>query len=131
MERGVTVPGGNLERAVLRVLWGKGAASVREIHTQMRGQFALGYTTIATILDRLHAKKLVSRRRAGLAFVYRPRVPAATVERALARRLVERLLDPEPRPAIARLVDAVESYDPQLLDALAREVARRRSRRGP
>lgn len=116
----------------MRTLWEKGSASVREIHERIGVPAGLVYTTVAKVLDRLYAKGLVSRRRVGLAFTYRPRLHRDAVERALTRRLVASLLEAEPRPAIARLVEEVESVDPELLDALAREVAaRRRSRRGP
>ena len=48
-----------------------------------------------------------------------------------ATHLLGRLFGDAPRPAIAMLVEAVESLDPELLDELGRAVtARRRSRRG-
>jgi predicted transcriptional regulator len=67
----------------------------------------------------------------GKAFVYRARVQQSAFDHARAREAIEKLLGPAPRPAMAALVDAVESTDPDLLDELARLVAaRRRSRRG-
>lgn len=89
------------------------------------------YTTTAKVLDRLHAKGLVSRKRVGKAFFYRAAVEREIVERARAKKSIGGLLGLQPRPAIATLVDAVEAIDPDLLDELARVVAaRRRSRRG-
>ena len=89
----------------------------------------LVYTTIAKVLDRLCVKGLVTRRRAGRAFVYRPGVDRTAVERSLAREAVTRLLGGEPRPAIAALVDAVAAHDPDLIDELARLVAIKRGAR--
>ena len=131
MKRSVPLPGGNLEYAVLVALWELDSASAREIHARVGEPEGLVYTTIAKVLDRLHAKGLVSRERSGKAFVYRAKVPRELVDRARARAALGRLLGPEPRPAMATLVDAVESMNPKLLDELARVVeARRRSRRG-
>jgi predicted transcriptional regulator len=125
------IPGGQLEQAVLVALWELGRASTREIHARVGEPNGLVYTTTAKVLDRLHAKGLVARERAGKAFVYQPKVKREIVERAHARHTLRRLLGLEPRPAIAALVDAVESLDPELLDDLARAVnARRRARRG-
>jgi BlaI family penicillinase repressor len=91
----------------------------------------LVYTTTAKVLDRLHAKRLVSRERKGVAFVYRPRVAQSVVDSVRARAMLTRLLGAAPRRAVATLVDAVESLDPNLLDELADAVAaRRRSRNG-
>jgi predicted transcriptional regulator len=124
------LPGGELEYAVLVALWDLGAASAREVHARVGEPANLVYTTIAKVLDRLHAKRLVSRERVGKAFVYRPNVRRETLERARAMDLLGRLFGDAPQPAIAMLVEAVESLDPELLDELGRAVAaRRRSRR--
>ena len=118
-----------MEHAVLRVVWDLGSASAGEVHTRIGKPRQLVYTTIAKVLDRLCVKRLVTRRRAGRAFVYRPGVDRTAVERALAREAVTRLLGGEPRPAIAALVDAVAAHDPDLIDELARLVAIKRGAR--
>jgi predicted transcriptional regulator len=112
-------------------LWEFGSASARDIHTQVGEPERLVYTTTAKVLDRLHAKRLVSRERKDMAFIYRPRVARAVVDGARARAFLTRLLDPAPRSAVSTLVDAMESLDPKLLDELAELIAtRRRSRHG-
>ncbi len=126
------LPGGDLEYAVLAKLWELGSVSARGIHTQVGAPQGLVYTTIAKVLDRLHAKHLVSRERLGLAFVYRPSVARALVDNARARELLTRLFGPTPHAAAATLVDAMESLNPQLLDELATAIAaRRRAKYGP
>ncbi|MGH7781216.1 MAG: BlaI/MecI/CopY family transcriptional regulator [Candidatus Binataceae bacterium] len=125
------LPGGDLEYAVLAKLWELGSASARNIHTQVGEPQGLVYTTTAKVLDRLHTKRLVSRERKGMAFIYRPRVARVVIDAARARAFLTRLLGPAPRSAVATLVDAVESLDPKLLDDLAEAVAtRKRSRNG-
>ncbi len=125
------LPGAGLEYEVLAALWEASDASARELHERIGTPAGLAYTTTAKVLDRLHAKGLVARRRVGKAFRYRPSAPRTSVERARTKESLGRLLGAEPVPAIARLVEAVEDLDPDLLDELARAVqARRRSRRG-
>jgi BlaI family transcriptional regulator, penicillinase repressor len=125
------LPGGDLEYAVLSKLWELGSASARDIHQQVGEPAKLVYTTTAKVLDRLHGKRLVSRERKGMAFIYRPRVARVVVEAARARAFIARLLGPSPHSAAATLVNAVESLDPKLLDELAEIIAaRRRSRNG-
>lgn len=131
MKRSVPLPGGELEYAVLGALWELGKATAREVHDRIGAPNRLVYTTTATVLDRLHTKGLVSRERHGKAFIYTPSVNRETIEKARAAKTVGGLLGSEPGPAIATLVEAVESIDPDLLDELARVVAaRKRSRRG-
>jgi len=130
-EDGVRLPGGALEYAVLFSVCERGTASARDVHLEVGEAGGLAYTTIAKVLDRLHAKGLVARKRKGMAFVYRPRMPRRVIEFARARQSLRTLLGSAPRPAVATLVEAMESLDPGLLDELERAVAgRRRPRHG-
>lgn len=131
MPQHVSIPGGELEYAVLSAVWDRGTASAPEIHAAVGEPRELAYTTIAKVLDRLFAKGLLSRRRGGKAFVYTARVSRERIERARAGETLRRLFGPSPRPAIATLVEAIEEIDPELIDELSRQVsARRRSRSG-
>jgi predicted transcriptional regulator len=125
------LPGGDLEYVILTAVWDGGPISGREIHTRVGAPRGLVYTTVAKVLDRLHAKGLIARRLVGKAFVYTPKISRERIEHARASATLRRLLGSEPQPAIATLVDAIEDIDPELIDELSRQVAaRRRSRRG-
>lgn len=125
------LPADELEYAVLAKLWQLGSASVRELHEQVGAPAGLVYTTTAKVVDRLREKDLIRREGSGRAFVYRPKAAREAVEGARARNAVGRLLGTAPHAAVAALVEAVESVDPQLLDELERAVAaRRRSKDG-
>ena len=126
MKSPLRLPGGDLEYAVLAKLQELGSASVRDIHMQVGEPKGLVYTTTAKVLDRLHAKRLVSRERKGMSFVYRARIARAVIDAARARAFLTRLLGSGPRSAAATLVDAVESLDPNLIDELAEVIASRR-----
>ena len=120
------LPADDLEYAVLAKLWQLGSASVRELHERIGAPQDLVYTTTAKVIDRLREKGLVQRQRRGAAFVYRPRVARAEVERARARNALTRLLGPAPRAAVAALVEAVDDLDPALLGELEQAVAARK-----
>ncbi|HEY4177131.1 MAG TPA: BlaI/MecI/CopY family transcriptional regulator [Kofleriaceae bacterium] len=123
-------PGGALEYAVMAAVWELGSASAPEVHERCGQADGLAYTTTAKVLDRLFAKKLVVRGRVGRSFVYRAAVPREVIDRERTTTALTTLFGNEPRPAIATLVDAVEAIDPDLLDDMARELRKRRSRRG-
>jgi predicted transcriptional regulator len=129
VDRQVPIPGGRLEYAVLATLWTAGRLTAREIHERVGGPLDLVYTTTTRVLDRLHAKGLVDRRRRDGVFVYKAAIARSDVERARISQTLGALFGAQPRPAMASLVDAIEALDPALLDELARTVAaRRRSR---
>ena len=75
-----------LELDCMNTLWPLGEATVREIRDRLAARRARAYTTIMTIMDRLARKGVVERRKAGRAYVYRPRL---TAEEARAHALVQ------------------------------------------
>lgn len=62
------------ERAVMQVLWADPEQELRVRDVVDRLANGTAYTTIMTMLDRLHGKGLVSRRRVGRAWSYLPEV---------------------------------------------------------
>lgn len=125
------LPADDLEYAVLAALWELRVASVRDLHERLGIPAGNVYTTTAKVVDRLRDKGLVTRRREGGAFAYRPAIGRSEVERARARQLLNRFLGPGPRAAVAALVDAVGEIDPRLLEELERAIRdKRRSGHG-
>jgi predicted transcriptional regulator len=121
------LPGGKLEYAVLTALWESGVATALDVHRRVGVPLGLVQTTTARVLDRLHAKGLISRERNGKRFDYR--ALAARPDRARLSAALSGFLMRAPSPAMASLVDAIESIDPALVDELARAVERRRGSR--
>lgn len=79
---------GPLEQAAMDILWASpdGRMSVRAVAAEL--DHRLAYTTVMTVLVRLHRKGLVSRRRAGRGYQYRPRLSrTAYVARRMAAAL--------------------------------------------
>ena len=131
MKRLPPIPGGDLEYAVLVALWDLKRASARDIYSRVGVPNGLVYTTVAKVLDRLLDKKLVARQRKGMAFIYTPGTSREVVERARAQKTLMGFFGAQPRPAMAALVEAVDSLDPELLHELESAVRRRRRSRGP
>ena len=103
---------GELEAAVLAGLQAAGSAlSPGEVRDRLGGDLA--YTTVVTILSRLHAKGVLVRRKAGRAFVYQP----VADEPGLAARRMAQVLDAEPdrEAVLARFVSGLSGTDEDLL----------------
>ena len=130
MAERISLPGGELEEAVLACVWSAEQLTVREIHQRVGEPRGLVYTTVGRVLDRLLAKGLVARVLVGRTHMYRAGAERVVVERAMMRSRVARLLGIDPLPAMAALVDAVEEIDAALLDDLARQIDARRKERG-
>ena len=118
---------GRLEALVMECLWRSDEAlSVRDVAARLDGPWA--YTTLMTTLDRLFKKNLASREPKGRAFVYRARLSRTDLGvHALKTAVSDIDAGTDTRDlALAALVDALESHDPDLLDSLDRLVREKR-----
>ena len=82
-----------------------------EVRDRLGGDLA--YTTVVTILSRLHDKGVLGRRKAGRAFMYQP----VADEPGLAARRMAQMLDAEPdrEAVLARFVSSLSGTDEELL----------------
>jgi predicted transcriptional regulator len=115
---------GELEADVLAALW---RADQPLSPGQVRDQLGadLAYTTVMTILSRLHDKGSVTRSRVGRAYVYTP----AFAQAELAASQMRELLDSgdDRAEVLARFVGSLTSEEERTLATLLRRAARRRS----
>jgi predicted transcriptional regulator len=103
---------GELEAAVLAVLQEAGSPlSATEVRVRLGG--GLAYTTVVTILARLHGKGVLRRRKNGRAFCYEP----ADDQAGLAARRLARMLDAEPdrEGVLVRFVSSLSEADEELM----------------
>jgi predicted transcriptional regulator len=78
------------ELAILRVLWARGACTVREVHDAMSSSRSVGYTTTLKTLQIMTEKGLTVRDEERGQHLYRPRHPEAETQRRLVRDLLDR-----------------------------------------
>ena len=118
---------GTLELAVLRQLWETSPATVRTVLDGVNRERddALAYTSVMTVLDRLHEKRLVTRDRDGRAWRYAARYATedALVEH-LGRREVERLVERLGDVALVQFAATLDDLDPGTRQRLERLAAR-------
>jgi predicted transcriptional regulator len=104
-KRPPNIPDSELD--VLRVLWDLGQATVREaLETLLAAGRQWSYATVATLLDRLETKGLVTSDRSELAFVYRPTITAQEVRQKRLNSLVDKLYQGEPGLLVLHLLKA-------------------------
>jgi predicted transcriptional regulator len=104
---------GDLERAVMDVLWQiDEGLTVRQVSGRLADR-ALAHTTVMTVLDRLAKKGLVRRVRDGRAWRYRP---AASREAYIAELMLSALNQTGDRSAaLARFARSVSDDEAQVL----------------
>ena len=117
---------GDLQHAIMTVLWERGEAATAEVHEALQGR-GLAPTTIATMLRKMEDKGVVSHRAVGRQFLYRPAVSEDQVRRSMVGELVERLFAGDPKALVAHLVSEHE-IDAEELRGLRRLLGRKRGR---
>jgi predicted transcriptional regulator len=83
---------GDLERAILEVLWSvdnPSGATVRDVHEALSEVRDVAYTTVMTVLDRMAKKGVVEQHRLQKAYVYR----AAGTREEMTADLMRETLD--------------------------------------
>ncbi len=107
---------GDLQHAIMAVLWARGEAPAADVHEALREARGLAPTTIATMLRKMEDKGIVAHRTSGRQFLYRPTVSEDQVRRSMVGELVERLFGGDPNALVAHLVSEHEIEAGELPD---------------
>lgn len=117
-----------LEAKVMDAIWAHGSttATVRDILdvVNVREDRPLAYTTIMTIMARLHRKGILERELDGRTNVYRARYSREQYMEARAAAEVQALVNEFGETALLHFTRQVQSLDPKRREAL-RRIARR------
>ncbi|MER6273172.1 BlaI/MecI/CopY family transcriptional regulator [Streptomyces sp900105755] len=109
---------GELESGVLAALWAASEPlTARRVQERLPGDLA--YTTVLTILSRLHDKGMLVRQRAGRGYAYSPVRDEASDTAQRMHTLLERGSDRE--AVLSRFVSELSAEDEQLLQRLLGE----------
>jgi predicted transcriptional regulator len=120
-------PLGELEADVLSALWSSASPlSVREVLSRVKRRPPLAYTTVLTVLDRLHDKRFVDREKQGKAFLYRPCSSKETWLGEQAARMLAAGSGPPNSAVLMAFLDSAERVDPALVDHLSALIELRR-----
>jgi BlaI family transcriptional regulator, penicillinase repressor len=85
-----------LELLCLNALWSRGQGSVKEVRELVAPSRPLAYTTVMTVLDRLARRGIVTRRKAGRAFVYAPAVSRDAMRRLALQEFLDSYFESSP-----------------------------------
>ncbi len=113
---------GELQLAIMRVIWQRGEATVADVQEALREERGLALTTIATMLKRLENHGVVEHRLEGRQFVYRAQVTEDLVKSSMVGQLTSRLFKGDPLALLSHLITEYE-IDPDELPRLARLIA--------
>ena len=127
--RGAGLVLGELESAVIEVLWAEAGLTVVEVEERLRRARGIAHTTVLTTLDRMHRKGYLTREKNGKAFVYSPAYSREEFEQRMAREVLGALVGNFTEPALSAFVDVIAD-DAGALDHLEQLIREKRKNSG-
>lgn len=122
---------GDLEARVMKAVWTIGEpAPARTIHARVVREHKVEPLTVITVLNKLVAKGLLSRRKRDDLLHFEAKLSETEFMAAASRRVVEGILSFGPDAVATSMVDVLAEQDPDQLAELGRLIRRKLRARG-
>ena len=102
---------GELELEVMKILWSRGRSSVLQVSEQLSKQKGYARTTILTILQRLHKKGFLKRKKEDGVYRYEPTQKRQQVMGRLLNQFIDRVFDGSSTSLVQQLTGAKMSEE--------------------
>lgn len=99
---------GKLEQQIMDIVWESKNCSARDVLTIIEKNKKLAYTTVATILQRLHEKGLLNRKESPTGHIYSPRVSKEKYTKNVAQSFLKNFINSFGDTAIASFADSID-----------------------
>src|SRR4029453_14800065 len=103
------------ELEILKVVWRRGEATVREVYRDLAAQRKIAYTTVLTMMGILEQKGHLKKTAAERAYVYTPAQPQREVVGKMVQDFVKRVFNGSAKPLLVHLVEdktiSAEEFD--------------------
>jgi predicted transcriptional regulator len=115
-----------LELEILKVLWRESPLPVRDVRARLETDAgrALAHSSVITMLNIMHRKGFLRRRKVGNAFVFSPKAEKESVTGKMMRDLISRVFDGSPSAMVLSLIETSD-IDAEELTELRRIISRK------
>lgn len=120
---------GELELALLEVLWANSGLSAKQLQSLRPTDQATSLSTIQSTLERLYRKSLLTREKQGHAYVYSPKLARSELLGRLIGGVIRKLHTGSLDPILSSFVDFADRMDEQTLDRLDELIQQRKQQR--
>jgi len=93
------------ELEIMKAIWSRGQATVREVYDVLREHRTVAYTTVQTMMNILETKGHLKKEPGDKAQIYVPVRPQQAVVKSMVREFVERVFDGSARPLLVHLLN--------------------------
>ncbi len=99
-----------LELEILKILWRESPLPVRDVRARLGADAGrpLAHSSVITMLNIMHRKGLLVRKKEGKAFLFSPKVKKERVTGNMMRDLLSRAFDGSPRALVLNLLETAD-----------------------
>ncbi|MBZ5632843.1 MAG: BlaI/MecI/CopY family transcriptional regulator [Acidobacteriia bacterium] len=116
------------ELEILKVVWQRGQATVREVYRDLAARRKIAYTTVLTMMGILEQKGHLKKTAGDRAYIYSPTKPQQQVVGSMVTEFVHRVFNGSARPLLVHLVEDPH-IQPDELAALEKLLKDRRKKK--
>jgi len=97
-----------LELEILKILWEESPLLVREVRARLGADRPLAHSSVITMLNIMHRKGFLRRRKAGKSFLFSPKVKKERVTGGMMGDLLSRVFDGSPTAMVLNLLETAD-----------------------
>jgi len=104
------------ELEILKAVWQRGEATVREVFQDLSAQRKIAYTTVLTMMGILEQKGHLRKTAGERAYIYRPTKPKQQVVGSMVNEFIHRVFNGSARPLLVHLVENPDIHPNELAE---------------
>jgi predicted transcriptional regulator len=93
------------ELEIMKVVWERGSATVREVYEELLKQRKIAYTTVMTMMGILEQKGRLNKEVSERAYVYTPAEPQGKVVGSMVKDFIARMFNGSAQPLLVHLAE--------------------------
>jgi BlaI family penicillinase repressor len=95
---------GKLELQVMKLIWDKGEATVRDVWEKLYPERGLAYTTVATVMRKLESKGFLKHDEKDRTYIYSPLADQDKISQGMLREMIDGLFDGSAAKLVTTLI---------------------------
>ena len=96
------------ELEIMKVIWARGTATVREVYEELLKHRKIAYTTVLTMMGVLEQKGRLKKETGDKAYIYHPAEPRAEVVGSMVTDFIKRVFNGSAKPLLVHLAESRE-----------------------
>jgi BlaI family transcriptional regulator, penicillinase repressor len=116
------------ELEIMKVVWERGTATVREVYEELLKHRKIAYTTVLTMMGILEQKGRLKKDAADRAYVYQPAEPQEEVVGSMVKDFIKRVFNGSAKPLLVHLAENRELRQ-EHLDEISKLLKTKRGRK--